>query len=94
MVLLLPVINKLISVLLPYSIVWLLLLPAYSVWLILSAPLFYKYRKNKGVEKGFITYYCMNAQWSTFWVDIEHAGLYIQNQRAGRLSEKHRDLWI
>ncbi|MDE6663846.1 MAG: hypothetical protein K2K46_10965 [Lachnospiraceae bacterium] len=62
-------VDKLLSILTPYHPAWLLLLPAYSCLYILSAPLFYIIIKGKGVKSGFITTYCMQAQWTTFWID-------------------------
>lgn len=68
-------VDKLLSVLTHDHPAWLLILPAYSCWYILSAPLFYKIRKRKGVRSGFISMYCMQAQWTTFWIDFSHKEL-------------------
>ena len=65
-------VDKLLSILTPYHPVWLLLLPAYSCWYILSAPLFYIIRRKKGVKNGFIVTYCIQAQWATFWIDCSN----------------------
>lgn len=74
LVLILPVMDYLFS-LLPFNFAWILLLLIYSLWFVLSVPLIYIYNKNKGVKEGFITYYCMKAEWSTFWIDISHKEL-------------------
>lgn len=74
LVLILPVMDYLFS-LLPYNFAWILLLLIYSGWFVLSVPLIYIHKKNKGVKEGFITYYCMKAEWSTFWIDISHKEL-------------------
>ena len=42
----------------------------YVGWYIYSFPLFYSINKRKGVKDGFVTYYCLNAQWTTFWIDV------------------------
>ena len=68
-------VDKLLSILTPYHSAWLLLLPAYSCWYILSAPLFYVIRKEKGVKSGFITSYYLQAQWMTFWIDCSNKEL-------------------
>ena len=68
-------IDKLLSILTHYHPAWLLLLPAYGCWYILSAPLFYIIVKRKGVKNGFITFYCMEAEWTTFWVDLSNEEL-------------------
>ncbi len=65
-------VDKLLSILTRYHPAWLLLLPAYSCWCILSAPLFYTISKRKGVKKGFVSSYCMQAQWTTFWIDLSN----------------------
>ncbi len=62
-------VDKLLSILTPYHPAWLLLLPAYGCWYILSAPFFYIIRKRKGVKSGFITSYYFQAQWVTVWID-------------------------
>ena len=62
-------IDKLLSILTPYHPAWLLLLPVYICWYILSAPLFYIIRRRKGVKSGFIASYYLQAQWTTFWID-------------------------
>ena len=74
LVLILPVMDYLFS-LLPFNFAWILLLLVYSLWFVLSVPLIYMYKKNKGVKEGFITYYCMKAEWSVFWIDISHKEL-------------------
>lgn len=64
------VVSETLSVLAHDHPVWLLLLPVYGCWYVLSAPLFYVIRKRKGVRDGFQCFYCMRAQWTTFWVDL------------------------
>ncbi len=68
-------VNKLLSILTPVHPAWLLLLPAYGCFYILSAPVFYFITKRKGVREGFISSYCMQAQWTTFWVDLSNREL-------------------
>ena len=68
-------VDKLLSILTPYHPAWLLLLPAYSCWYILSAPLFYFIRKGKGVKSEFITSYYVQTQWTTFWIDCSNKEL-------------------
>ena len=68
-------IDKLLSILTPYHPAWLLLLPVYICWYILSAPLLYIIRKGKGVKSGFITSYYLQAQWTTFWIDCSNKEL-------------------
>ena len=68
-------IGKLLSILTHYHPAWLLLLPAYCCWYILSAPLFYHHQKRKGVKDGFRTIYCMEAEWTTFWIDFSNKEL-------------------
>ncbi len=68
-------IDKLLSILTHYHPAWLLLLPAYCCWYILSAPFFYIIKKRKGVKKEFVTYYYMESQWATFWIDLSNREL-------------------
>ena len=68
-------VDKLLTVLTHYHPAWLLLLPAYGCWYVLSAPLFYSFRKRKGVKKEFISSYCMQAQWTTLWIDLSNKKL-------------------
>ncbi|MDE6601757.1 MAG: hypothetical protein K2K90_06280 [Lachnospiraceae bacterium] len=63
-------IDRLLSVLTRYHPAWLLLLPVYFSWYLLSAPLFYCIRKRKDLREGFYASYCMQAQWATFWIDL------------------------
>lgn len=65
------VVDQLLNIVSHYS-GWLLLLILclYISWYILSAPLFYILRKRKGVKDGFLTVSCMEAQWTTLWVDL------------------------
>lgn len=65
-------VDGLLSRLTPYHPAWLLLLPAYVCWYLLSAPLFYDIRKKKGLKEGFSSACCMQAQWATVWVDSYH----------------------
>lgn len=75
MALMWPGVDKLLSVLTPHHPAWLLLLPAYICWYLLSAPLFYLFQKRRGVKSGFCTFYCMQAQWTTIWIDLSHKEL-------------------
>ena len=70
-----PVVDWLLGVLTTYHPAGLLLLPAYVGWYIYSFPLFYSINKRKGVKDGFVTYYCLNAQWTTFWIDVANKEL-------------------
>ena len=70
-----PVVDWLLGVLTTYHPAGLLLLPAYVGWYICSFPLFYSINKRKGVKDGFVTYYCLNAQWTTFWIDVTNKEL-------------------
>ena len=70
-----PVVDWLLGVLTTYHPAGLLLLPAYVGWYIYSFPLFYSMNKRKGVKDGFVTYYCLNAQWTTFWIDVANKEL-------------------
>ena len=70
-----PVVDWLLGVLTTYHPSGLLLLPAYVGWYIYSFPLFYSINKRKGVKDGFVTYYCLNAQWTTFWIDVANKEL-------------------
>lgn len=77
MTLLWPGVDWLLSVLTPNHPAWLLLLPVYVCWYLLSAPLFYdiklrQCRSGKGFKEGFHASYCMQAQWTTIWADTFH----------------------
>lgn len=69
------VVELLLGILTSYHPAGLLLLPAYVGWFICSFPLFYSIKKRKGVKDGFETYYCMSAQWTTFWIDVANKEL-------------------
>ncbi len=66
------VVDGLLSRLTLYHPAWLLLLPAYVCWYLLSAPLFYDIRKKKGLKENFSSACCLQAQWATVWVDSYH----------------------
>ena len=70
-----PAVDCLLGILTTYHPAGLLLLPAYVGWYICSFPLFYSISKRKGVKDGFVTYYCLNAQWTTFWIDVANKEL-------------------
>lgn len=65
-----PGVDRLLSVYAQKNPAWLLLLPAYICWYVLSAPLFYIFRKRKGIRKDFLVSRCMSAQWATIWIDL------------------------
>lgn len=65
-------VDWLLTVLTPYHPAWLFLLPVYVCWYLLSAPLIYCIIKRKGLKEGFHASYCMQAQWTTIWIDARH----------------------
>lgn len=68
-------VGKMLSLLTHYHPAWLLLLPVYGCWYVLSAPLLYGIRKRNCLKAGFEASYYMQAQWTTFWIDLSHREL-------------------
>lgn len=69
-------VDQLLNIVSHYSgLLLLLIMCLYIIWYILSAPLFYMLRKRKGVKDGLMTVSCMEAQWTTLWVDLSNREL-------------------